>query len=93
MILVDLQIEQHNSTYANRMIVPGINSIVIGPYIIDPAGTVTTIVDLLHVHIGGMALHLTDPTKVYMLGMDGPLWEVDLVSLEVRTPGAGNHEP
>lgn len=89
---MDSQIEQHNSTYANRAIVPGINSIVIGPYIIDTAGSVTVIEDLLQVRIGGMAAHLSDPHKVYMLGMDGPLWEVDLISLEVsrRRVTAGN---
>ena len=76
-------IAQHSSVFANRLLVPGMQSIVIGPYVIDAAGGVRTITDLLDVRIGGMAEHLQYPlTKVYMLGMDGPLWEVDLVTLK-----------
>ena len=76
-------VAEHSSVFANRLLIPGMNSIVIGPYIIDAVGGVRTIPSLLHVRIGGMAEHLLYPeTKVYMLGMDGPLWEVDLVTLE-----------
>lgn len=74
----------HNSTYANRLMIPGMNSIVIGPYVIDAQNNVRTIEPLLSVRIGGMAEHLQFPdTMVYMLSMDGPLYEVDLVSLKV----------
>lgn len=74
----------HSSVFANRLLVPGMQSIVIGPYVIDATGGIRTIAALLDVRIGGMAEHLLFPeTKVYMLGMDGPLWEVDLVTLEV----------
>jgi hypothetical protein len=73
---------EHSSVFANRMLVPGMQSIVIGPYVIDALGNVRVIQDLLNVRIGGMAEHLTTPeSKVYMLGMDGPLWEVDLITL------------
>ena len=72
----------HSSVFANRLLIPALNSIVIGPYVIDAAGGIRTITALLDVRIGGMAEHLTDPTRVYMLGMDGPLWEVDLVTLQ-----------
>ena len=73
----------HSSVFANRMIVPSMQSIVIGPYVIDAAGNIRVIEDLLNVRIGGMAEHLTTETSVYMLGMDGPLWEVDLITLQV----------
>jgi hypothetical protein len=74
----------HSSVYANRLLVPGMQSIVIGPYVIDAQGGIRTITALLDVRIGGMAEHLLFPeTKVYMLGMDGPLWEVDLLTLNV----------
>ena len=74
---------EHSSVFANRMLVPGMQSIVIGPYVIDAQGGIRTISALLNVRIGGMAEHILFPeTKVYMLGMDGPLWEVDLVTLE-----------
>ncbi len=71
----------HSSVYANRMIIPAINSIVIGPYVIDGAGGITVINDLLNVRVGGMAEHLTDPTSAYFLGMDGPFWECNLLLL------------
>lgn len=75
---------EHSSVYANRMIVPGMQSIVIGPYVIDAVGNIRTITDLLTVRVGGMAEHIHAPdTKAYFLGMDGPLWEVDLVTLAV----------
>ena len=72
----------HSSVFANRLLIPALNSIVIGPYVIDATGGIRTITDLLHVRIGGMAEHLTRNTSVYFLGMDGPLWEVDLVTLQ-----------
>lgn len=75
---------EHSSVYANRMIVPGLQSIVIGPYVIDAVGNIRTITDLLPVRVGGMAEHIHFPdTKAYFLGMDGPLWEVDLTTLVV----------
>lgn len=77
------RIATHNSTFANRMLHPPTQTAIIGPYVIDRAGNVRVIQDLLGVRIGGMALHLTYPeTHVYMLGMDGPLWEVDLTTLQ-----------
>jgi hypothetical protein len=73
---------EHSSVYANRMLVPGMQSIVIGPYVIDATGGIRTITDLLTVRVGGMAEHIHFPdSKAYFLGMDGPLWEVDLVTL------------
>lgn len=77
------KLKDHQSVYANRMMVPAMNSIVIGPYVIDAFGNIRTIEALLTWRIGGMAAHLTEPDhRVYMLGMDGPLWDVDLNTLE-----------
>jgi hypothetical protein len=72
----------HNSVYANRMLLPSMNSIIIGPYIIDATGGIRTFTSLLEVRVGGMAEHINKPTSVYMLGMDGPLWECDAVTTE-----------
>ena len=67
-------LKSHSSVYANRLLVPGMQSIVIGPYVIDAQGGIRTIDALLDVRIGGMAEHLLHPeSMVYMLGMDGPL--------------------
>lgn len=69
----------HNSVYANRMIHPPSQQIIIGPYAINHKGEVHTFTSLLKVRIGGMAEHIEDPNnKVYMLGMDGPLWECNV---------------
>ena len=77
------RVASHNSVYANRMMHPASDSVVIGPYVISATGVVRTITGLLTVRIGGMAQHLTDAGSVYMLGMDGPLWSVNLATLEV----------
>lgn len=72
----------HNSTYANRLLHAPSNQIVIGAWVIDADRNVRAFKDLLQVRIGGMAMHLTDPDhKVYMLGMDGPLWECNVYLL------------
>lgn len=76
------KLANHSSVYANRMMVPAMNVIVIGPYIIDSQGNIQVLQDLLHVRIGGMAEHILYPdSMVYMLGMDGPLWECNLLNL------------
>jgi hypothetical protein len=74
------KVASHSSVFANRLLIPQINSIVIGPYVIDAQGNVQTIEALLNVRIGGMAAHLTDnSTMAYFLGMDGPLWECQII--------------
>eukprot|EP01084_Bolivina_argentea_P063421 115799_1 len=77
------QIAKHNCTYANRLLHPATNQIVIGPYLIDANRNLRVITDLLSVRIGATAQHIQDSdTMVYMLSMDGPLYEVDI------TPGS-----
>lgn len=77
------KIANHSSVYANRMLHPASNSIIIGPYVIDASRNVRTFESLLAVRIGGMAEHIVYPdTMIYMLGMDGPLWECDITTLE-----------
>ena len=81
--MTQIVLAEHSSVFANRLLVPGMQSIVIGPYVIDAQGGIRVIEDLLNVRLGGMAEHLLFPdTHVYMLGMDGPLWEVDLTTLK-----------
>ena len=61
---------------------PQANVIVIGPFVIDAQRNVRTFESLMHVRVGGMAEHLTQPeSMVYMLGMDGPLWECSVVTM------------
>ena len=77
-------LHHHNSCYANRMIHPKTNQIVIGPYVIDTEGNIKIFKDLLSDRLGGMALHINKPDEmVYLLSMDGPLYEANVVTMEV----------
>ena len=77
-----LKVANHSSVFANRMIHHWTDQIVIGPYVIDAQRNIRVITDLLDVRIGAMAEHLLTPeTHVYMVSMDGPLYEVELASL------------
>ncbi|KAK6187618.1 hypothetical protein SNE40_005599 [Patella caerulea] len=73
------KLANHSSTYANRILHKESNQIIIGAWAIDSKGNVQTFTDLLHVRVTATAEHLTESaTKIYMLGMDGPLWECDV---------------
>ena len=73
-------------TYANRMIHSPSNQCIIGPHIIDIDGNVRTFgEELQNIRITATAKHLTDPENlVYMLGMEGELYEVNVHNLECR---------
>jgi hypothetical protein len=103
--MVQTKLADHNSTYANRMMFPPTSSIVLGPFVIGADGNVAGVfAELLTVRLGGMSKSITNPdTHVYMLGMDGPLWECsmldftcvqlfDLVAaLDIPAPGEQPH--
>eukprot|EP01062_Namystynia_karyoxenos_P005752 TRINITY_DN11990_c0_g1_i1.p1 TRINITY_DN11990_c0_g1~~TRINITY_DN11990_c0_g1_i1.p1 ORF type:complete len:508 (+),score=168.09 TRINITY_DN11990_c0_g1_i1:83-1606(+) len=74
------KIADHSSCYANRLLHPGTSQIVIGKWVIDTNRRVREITgDLGDNRLGGCAIHLTHPeSMVYLLGMDGGLWEVDI---------------
>ena len=73
--MAQVTLKNHSSVFANRLLIPGMQSIVIGPYIIDAVGGIRTLTQLLDVRIGGMAEHLLFPdTHAYFLGMDGLVW-------------------
>nr|KAI8759120.1 hypothetical protein BgiMline_009744 [Biomphalaria glabrata] len=72
----------HNSTFANRLLHRQTNQLIIGAWVIDMEGNIKNFTQLLHVRVAATAEHLTSPeSMVYMLGMDGPLWECDVTSL------------
>lgn len=74
------KIANHSSTYANRLMHPQTNQIIIGAWAIDLHGNINVFKDLLHVRVAATAEHLSDRNhKVYMLGMDGPLWECSVI--------------
>jgi len=94
--------ESVTGTYANRYVHYPSNQLFIGPHVIDAERNVRTIEPLVDVRLTGTMTHLRQPDrKVYMLGMEGELFEVDVQSLEVthladlaetlQTPRPGTH--
>ena len=84
-----LEIKKHPAsavgTYTNRMVHWQSNQLFIGPHVIDARGQVRTVEDLLEVRICATMRHLHDPdNKVYMLGMEGEFYELDVHSLRTN---------
>lgn len=90
-----------DGTYANRYVHCGSSQLIIGPHVIDTAHNVRTVDALIDIRLCGTATHLTDPLNlVYMLGMEGELFELNVRTLETRqifdlikelaTPGEGS---
>ena len=73
----------HVGTYTNRMVHWESNQLIIGPHVIDAGGKVRTIEDLLEIRVCSTMRHLSDPAnKVYMLGMEGEFFELDVNTLK-----------
>jgi hypothetical protein len=61
------------------------NQLVIGPHVIDAEGSVRTVRELVDIRVTATMRHLHEPKRmVYMLGMEGELFELDLESLACR---------
>ena len=72
-------------TYANRMIHPPSNQLIIGPHIIDADGNVRTIEEIQEHRLTATMKHLNEPkNKVYFLTMEGLLFEVDVNTLRAK---------
>ncbi|MFC7619401.1 hypothetical protein [Microlunatus sp. GCM10028923] len=72
-------------TYANRLVHKESSQLFIGPHVIDTAGAVRTIDGLVNTRLTATCRHLTDPAnKVFVLGMEGEFFEVDVHTLEVK---------
>ena len=78
--------ESVGGTHANRLIHRETNQLIIGPYFIDDKGAVRAAdVKKLQGRLTATARHLTDPAgKVYFVDMEGPVWEVDVKTLEPK---------
>jgi hypothetical protein len=73
------RVHVHNGTHANRLCHTESNQVFIGPYVIDAKGNVHFIEELKFHRLTGTMRHLTDPAnRVYMLSMEGLLFEVDV---------------
>ncbi len=74
-----------DGTYANRFVHCETSQLIIGPHVIDTNHHVRTVESLTEVRLCGTARHLTEPERlVYMLGMEGELFELDMKTLEAR---------
>jgi hypothetical protein len=79
--------ESVGGTHAGRLIHWESQQLIIGPYFIDAQGNVRAVDQSRNfpARITAIARHLTDPAnKVYMVDMEGPVWEVDVHTLEPR---------
>jgi len=88
-IEADFQMTRHpaavDGTYANRMVHNESNQLIIGPHLIATDHSVRTVPALTDVRICGTARHLSDPANlVYMLGMEGELFELNVHTLQSR---------
>ncbi|HEY5751903.1 MAG TPA: hypothetical protein VIT21_02035 [Chthoniobacterales bacterium] len=90
-----------DGTYANRFVHSKSSQLIIGPHLVDTQHNVRTVAGLTEIRLCGTASHLTDSDRlVYMLGMEGELFELDVHTLafrqlfdltkELGTPGEGS---
>jgi hypothetical protein len=85
----DLTMTRHpagvDGTYANRIVHFESNQLIIGPHVIDEHHHVRTVPELVDVRCTGAARHLSDPANlVFVLGMEGELFELDPRTLACR---------
>src|SRR5690606_34534545 len=74
-----------DGTYTNRFVHFDSNQIVIGPHVIDAEHRIRTVPELRPLRVCGTTWHLTDPKNlVYVLCMEGELFELNVRSLECR---------
>ncbi len=77
------KVHQHDGTHANRMVHKESNQAFIGPYAIDLKGNFRFIEAFRDHRLTATMRHLTDPAnRVYMLTMEGHLFEMDVQSLK-----------
>ncbi len=76
--------ESRTGVYANRFVHYPTNQMIIGPHVIDAQRKVRTI-EGLDMRIAATMEHLSDPeNRVYMLGMEGEFYEMNVHSLACR---------
>ena len=74
-----------DGTYANRYVHSPSSQLIIGPHVIDVNHNVRTVESLVDIRVCGTSAHLTDPDSlVYVLGMEGELFELNVYTLETK---------
>ncbi len=78
-------VHRSDGTHANRFVHHQSNQVILGPYAIDVRGNFRVIDSLLDHRLTATMAHLTDPeNRVYMLTMEGLLFELDVNNLATR---------
>jgi hypothetical protein len=85
----DMTMRKHpasvTGTFTSRMAHWPSKQAFIGPHAIDEKGNVRTIESLKRNRLTAAVKHLTDPkNKIYILGMEGGFWEVDVHTLKSK---------
>jgi hypothetical protein len=79
------RVHLHDGTHANRLVHSASNQAFVGPYAIDPKGNWKFLRQFEGERLTATIPHLTDPAnRVYMLTMEGLLYELDVSSLQSR---------
>jgi hypothetical protein len=74
-----------DGTYTNRFIHFWSNQLIIGPHVIDAQHNIRTVPELQPLRVCGTTWHMTDEkNKVYVLCMEGELFELDVNTLECK---------
>lgn len=74
-----------NGTYTNRFVHFASNQMIIGPHVIDSEHNIRTVPELEPLRVCGTTWHLTDQDNlVYVLAMEGELFELNVHTLECR---------
>lgn len=82
-----------DGTYTNRFVHFPSNQLVIGPHVIDAEHKIRTVPELRPLRVCGTSRHLTDPDNlVYVLCMEGELFELNVHTLQCRQIADVNHE-
>ncbi|MGV3520680.1 hypothetical protein [Luteitalea sp.] len=84
---VVVRAESVGGTHAGRMIHRESRQLVMGPYVIDQARRVRAVdfTSGFSARIPAVARHLQRPSRaVYLIDMEGPIWELDVHTLETR---------
>lgn len=85
-LLLTVHPESVGGTHAARLIHEPTDQLLLGPYVISRAGDVRALdVRAIPGRYTAWATHLTDPDQqAYLFDMEGPVWEVNVQSLEGR---------
>jgi hypothetical protein len=74
-----------SGVYTNRFVHYQSSQLIIGPHVIDTNHNLRTVTDFGETRLCGTARHLTDPDNlVYVLGMEGELFELNVHTLEAK---------